>query len=394
MRTRPTTLVAAALLAAAPALAQDPSRFAIAGPDGRSDAARRADSLVRAIMTEPRTVRTSDGSMQTIPTNVPGMSAAVLHDGRLVWSGAFGWADVERGVAVVPGTKFRIGSISKVFTVAALARLAERGRLDWDAPVRRYVPAFPRKRHDFTVRQLAGHLAGIRHYRDDDPVGTRRFARLADGLAVFADDSLLFAPGTRYLYSSYGYNLLGVVVEAAAGTDYLRALGDEVLRPLGLRATVADHRDSLVLQRAAPYVLRPGGQVLNGPYEDVSYKWPSGGLLSTAEELARFGDAHLRPGFLGAETLRVLFTPQRLASGEATGVGIGWRVGTDRAGRRIVHHAGASSTGGRAVLVLYPDDGLVVAMLANVLAPFGEEDAARLAALFLADRPAPATKSP
>ncbi|HEX2189353.1 MAG TPA: serine hydrolase domain-containing protein [Longimicrobiaceae bacterium] len=323
-----------------------------------------------------------DGSSEEIRVQTPGMSAAVAVDGRIVWSEGFGLAELENEVRVTPATRFRIGSVSKLITAAAVMRLVDAGRMELDAPVRRYTPVFPEKRHPITIRQLAGHQSGIRHYRPDDPVGQRAFPTLAAGLEVFAADSLQFTPGTKYLYSSYGYNLLGVAIEGASGEPFLSFVRREVLHPLGMQSTVADHRDSVVAGRSGFYQLGRGMRIVNAPYDDVSYKWPSGGFLSTAEDLVRLGSAFLGPGFLSQASLLEMFTPQRLASGEPTVVGIGWRIGTDPAGRTFYHHGGAS-TGGRAVLVVYPRERVVAAVASNLRTPIDERDLARLAQLFL-----------
>jgi serine beta-lactamase-like protein LACTB, mitochondrial len=328
-------------------------------------------------------VRRADGSTAQLPNSIPGMSAAVAVRGRVVWSEGFGLADVERRVPATAETRYRVGSVSKLLTAAALARLVQAGRVDLDAPVQRYAPSFPVKPRPVTLRQLAGHQSGIRHYRiPGDPVGERTFATLAEGLAIFANDTLLFAPGTRYAYSSYGYNLLGVAIEGASGRPFLDAVRELVTRPLALWSVVADHRDSVVRDRTAFYDYGRDQRVVNARWDDASYKWPSGGYLATAADLASFGSAFLAPGFLDERTLQLVFTPQRLASGEATVVGLGWRIGRDSAGRTIYHHGGTSSPGGRAMLVVYPAEQVVVAMLANIAAIFDERDAGRLAGIF------------
>jgi CubicO group peptidase (beta-lactamase class C family) len=117
----------------------------------------------------------------------------------------------------------------------------------------------------------------------------------------------------------------------------------------------------------------------------LSYEWPSGGYLSTVEELARFGSAHLAPGVLSAGSLRLMLTSQRLRDGSETGVGIAWRIGRDSAGRTIHHHGGAS-TGGRAFLLVLPAERVVVALAPDAQLPFDERDAVRLANLFLLAR--------
>lgn len=316
---------------------------------------------------------------------IVGLSVAVARNGAVVWSEGFGLADVEQGVPVTPLTRFRIGSVSKVLTAAAVGRLVESGRLDLDAPVQRYVPSFPSKPWPITTRQLAGHLAGIRHYRDEENgvlKGAPHFSSVTAGLALFANDPLLFEPGTKYSYSSYGWNLVAAAIEGASKQEFLTVMQREVFDPLGLRHTGADHPFELVPNRTRFYRRAEDGRLLHEPYVDSSYKWAGGGFLSTAEDLVRFGAAHLRPGFLKAETLAMMQTTQHVKSGEATNVGIAWRIGQDAQGRRVLHHRGAIA-GGRTILMLYPESQTVVAIMANMYVDVVEPDAQRIGSLFI-----------
>src|SRR6059036_1750438 len=246
---------------------------------------------------------------------IPGLQVAVAVDGKLVWSEGFGYADLAGKVPVTAETQFRIGSVSKPLTAAAVALLLEQGKLDLDAPVQRYVPSFPDKGYPITTRQLAGHLAGIRHYRGDEFLRNRHFDTVLEGLAIFQGDSLLFPPGTKFSYSSYGWNLISAVVEGAAGQDFLTYMSRNVLRPLGLTHTAPDRVDSLIPNRTRFYERGADSGFVPAPPVDNSYKWAGGGFLSTAEDLVRFGSALLEPGFLKAATLELLFTPQHTTSG-------------------------------------------------------------------------------
>lgn len=313
----------------------------------------------------------------------PGLQAAVAVGGQVVWAEGFGEADAEGRVPVSPESRFRLGSISKLFTAAAVARLAEAGKLDLDAPVQRYVPAFPEKDHPVTPRQLAGHLAGIRHYAPPDFLRPpKRYARVADGLEIFQGDPLLFPPGSKYFYTSYGYNLLGAVVEGASGNDFWTTIDEQVLRPLHLTATGADDPERIIPGRVRFYARGADGALKNERPIDSSSKWPSAGFLSTASDLVRFASAHVADGYLKPETRALLFTSMKTSAGEETGVGLGWRIGTDAAGRRFYHHGGAID-GGRAFLLVYPEEKIAVALLANLSgARFAEGEAQKLAELF------------
>jgi len=155
-----------------------------------------------------------------------------------------------------------------------------------------------------------------------------------------------------------------------------------VFDPLGMINTVADYNDSIIPHRARPYMTTPQG-VVNAPYVDNSYKWAGGGFLSTPTDMVRLGMGHIGGGFLSDETLEVLWTSQRRNDGEETGYGIGWSVGTDRDGRRLVSHGGGS-IGGTTFLLLFPDDGVVVSIVGNARAPMTPGLAWTLAEPFLA----------
>ncbi len=297
---------------------------------------------------------------------IPGMQVAVALDGRLVWSEAFGYVDVEARTPVTRASQFRIGSVSKPLTAAAVALLVEQGTLDLDVPVQRYVPAFPEKPWPITTRELAGHTSGIRHYRGDEFLMNRPFRTVTEGLAVFAGDSLLFEPGTRFSYSSYGWCLISAVVEGASHEDFLTYMSRYVLGPLGLTHTAPDRGDSVVPDRTRFYDRdSAGGGFHRSPPVDNSYKWAGGGFISTAEDLVRFGSALLRPGFVRPETLTLLFTTQQTRDGRPTGYGVGWFLATDSLGHRRAFHGG-SSVGGSTAFGLDRDSHVVFAITTNL----------------------------
>jgi len=365
--------VALVVLAAPLGMAQEPGPASTLTADGLEPAASFAGRIVEALR---------EGS------GTPGVSVAVGVGDRIVWSGGFGWADLEQRVAVTPATRFRIGSVSKPLTAAALGVLVDAGRLDLDAEVQAYVPDFPRKRWPITSRQIAGHLAGIRHYDGDEFLSSRPYETVREGLAIFESDSLLFEPGTRFAYSSYGWNLLSAVIEGASGDDFLSFMEKRVFGPIGMRSTTADRPYAIVPDRARPYhgrVPEPG--LFNAPFVDNSYKWAGGGFLSTPEDLVRFGLEHLRSlreqGMLRPGTVRLLWTSQRRSDGEETGYGIGWSSGTTPGGRSWVGHGGGS-IGGTSYLLVLPEQETVVAMTTNFTrGPAGFRPALLIADSFL-----------
>jgi CubicO group peptidase (beta-lactamase class C family) len=304
---------------------------------------------------------------------IPGMSAAVWIGDGLAWSEAFGLADLEHDVPVTRETRFRLGSCSKILTATLTATLLQSGKVDLDRDIREYLPSFPRKEAPITLRQLLGHLAGIRHYTGKDfdssaPGGIidlRPYPNTESALALFKDDPLIAPPGEKYSYSTFGYTLIAAVLEAATKKPFLEFMHEELLSPLELTNTGGDEWQLVMSHRTSYYEKSKDGKIVHATPVNQAYKWAGGGLLSTADDLARFGSAHFSPGLLDSQTLTTMFTPQESNDGKETGVGLGWRIGTDSSGRRLVHHAG-SMGGCRAVLVVYPTDRIAVAILSNL----------------------------
>ena len=298
-------------------------------------------------------------------TLAPGAQVAVSRGGRIAWSRSFGCADLELDAPVGPETRFRIGSVSKPLTAAAIGLLVEEGKLDLDSPVQTYVPDFPKKAWPITTRLLAGHLAGVRHYERGEFEIRDHYATVRAGLAIFEKDALLFEPGTKFSYSSYGWNLISAVLEGASGEPFLSFMQKRVFAPAGMTRTSADEVAPIVPGRSRFYTRdETTGAVINAGYVDNSYKWAGGGFLSTAGDLVAFANALLEGRLLRPETLRLLWTSMKTADGKETDYGIGWTVDRDSKGRRRVRHSGGAM-GGTANLVIYPEERLVVALLVN-----------------------------
>src|SRR5688572_19316971 len=305
-----------------------------------------------------------------LDNHLPGVSVAVGQGSKVVYAEAFGWADLSREILATPRTLYPVGSISKSMTAAAAGLLWERGRLDFDAPIQKYLPDFPEKRWPITTRQLMGHIAGV--VRSGGIAEALRRERCENARAAAADvvaDTLLFEPGTQWRYSNYGYQLVGAVVEAAAGEPYLEFMDREVFMPAGMERTVPDLGDetdeSVKYDRAMFGTLRRGQDI------DMSCPMAAGGFLSTPTDLVRFWYAMLIDQIVDVATVDLLWTPQRLKSGAPTTYGFGWEIRTVSLGgedegpnTRMISHGG-SVLGGQAALMLLPDEDLVVAVMMN-----------------------------
>ena len=299
----------------------------------------------------------------------PGISIAVGVDQSIVWAEGFGYANVELEVPVTPLTKFRVGSVSKPMTVTALAILFERGEVDLDAPIQRYVKDFPVKQEgEITPRLLASHRSGIRHYRPDrsDWFVTDHYDNVLDALGIFANDPLLFTPDDRYSYSSHGFNLLSAVIQEASGVEFLTFMRENVWGPLNLRNTLADHSDYIIEHRASAYTRLPNGKLRNGPYVDNSYKWAGGGFLSTPTDLIHFGFGVFSGELLTDETLSLLTTPRSDADGSPGKryYGLGWSS-YPNIGEGWIGHGGGG-VGGNTIFLVNREAGVVIGISCNL----------------------------
>ena len=278
-------------------------------------------------------------------SHVPGVSVAVVENGDYEWSGGFGLADIENNVPASEHTLFRLGSISKSLTATAAMELFERGKLDLDAPVQKYCPAFPQKPWPISTRQVMGHLGGIRHYKsgsqDDPEIGnTKHFEdTIQSGLDFFKNDPLVSEPGKQFHYSTQGYTLVGCVIEGASAEKYVAFVKQNVFAPARMETTQADNRFTIIPYRTRFYQKTDAGVVQNADFLDSSYKIPGGGWLSSAEDMARFEVAILSDKLMRRATRDLMWTPLKPSDGSKDEYALGWATSTED-GIAVAGHAG------------------------------------------------------
>lgn len=301
-----------------------------------------------------------------VGVNVPGLSAAVVQGDQVVWAQGFGVADVEQGVMVRPESVFRIASISKPITAVAVMQLVERGLVSLEDPIQKYVPSYPRKpQGEIRIRHLLTHTSGIRHYKGNEFSLAESFPSLDRAIAVFRNDPLESAPGERYLYSTYGYNLLQGVVEQVTSRTFEEYLRSAVFGPAGMTTTYLERPQEIVRHRVRQYVRGTTPfSWLNAPYVDLSVKWAGGGLIATAGDIARFDIALNQGKLLRADTLEQMYTSARLTNGNQTGYGLGWMV-NQQGSRQFVAHSGGAM-GGTTYLLREPKARTAAVIFANL----------------------------
>ena len=306
--------------------------------------------------------------------NLPGVSVAVGVDGNIVWAEGFGWADIESKVAVTPATRFRIGTASTALTSAAVGLLLERDRLKIDEQIQVYVPEFPVKQWPVTLRQLMGHVAGVRtDSGDEGPLFEARCERPVEALQYFADDDLRFEPGTEYSYSSYGWILVSAAVEKAANEPFLTFMRTQVFEPLGMNDTRADAGTVPIPEVTSFYFPRFAADPRYGPdpMRPLEYSCYAGAsvFLSTPSDLVRFAMGINSGKLLQPATVQLLQASQQLASGQQTGYGLGWDLETATLSGKptpVVGHDGESLGGMVSSLLTFPEHGIVVSVTTNI----------------------------
>lgn len=306
------------------------------------------------------------------------LSAAMAFDGELQWAGATGWADIERALPATIVSRYRTGSVAKPLTATALIRMVDAGLLGLDDPLSVHVDGMPVELQPLTARLLGSHRAGVRHYSRIPPwwmgwheaFSTTHYATVADGLAVFANDSLQFEPGADFRYTTFGYSLLSRLMEGASGQSFDRVLQQYLFDPAGMRDTAVDVAGPMP-SRVAFFQAADGRWTPAYPI-DSSAKIAGGGMVSTPSDLARMGQALLGDELVSAAGKQALFTPLALADGRMNpeNYAIGWRIDTsvrllgEHRATPIIHHGGLQP-GGAAFLMVLPEHGLSVAVMTN-----------------------------
>jgi len=311
----------------------------------------------------------------------PGTAVAVAVGDRIVWSTAFGYADVDRLKAVSPATQFRIYQVAMPLTATVLARLAQEGRVDLDAPIHRYLPDLPDSGTTVTLRDLASNLAGVRDFAEDEEIPSP-CSGARDALRTISGRVFVRPPGLGLSVSRYSYLILSAALEAATGRRFEDLLADTVGGPAGMTSTMMDDPRRFLPGRTQFYERGFLGLLKTARTVDASCLSGAGGLVSTTDDMVRFGAALLRGELVRGEMLETMFTPRKTRGGQSTGYGLGWHVELDARGRPYAWHGGRG-VGGRAAIVVVPHARLVTVMLSNIEGERLDEHARRIAAYFL-----------
>jgi CubicO group peptidase (beta-lactamase class C family) len=294
---------------------------------------------------------------------IPGLTIGFVKD-DFTWVEGFGYADLENKTPAKAESAYRLASITKSMTAVGLLRLYEQGKINLDAELQSYVPYFPKKKHPITIRQLLGHLGGIRH---NNFIESRNREQMTTEKAVmqYAESELIAEPGTKYSYTTPGFNLLGAAIEGASGQVYGEYMREQVWRPLGMSDTRMDSARELIPNRVRGYAMIDG-EIKLSEAVDVSNKFAGGGTRSTVPDLLRFARGVMSHELLTPQTTELMFTPQANRAGRYSEgrYSMGWSIGPVSGHFTAQHSGGQQETS--TLLWVFPAMKFAVAVAANL----------------------------
>ena len=300
--------------------------------------------------------------------NIPGLSLAIVRDGKLMTAKAYGIANLELSVPATEKTVFLIYSITKTFTAVATMMLVEEGNISLEDPISKYLTELPAAWNPVTVRQLLNHTSGINSFTNHkrSPCGTRKDEldyTQADVLNEVACLPLDFPPGEQWAYSDTGYYLLGMLIEKASGKTYEQFLRERIFNPLGMRNTQQYSSTELIPNRADGYSWKNGAYTIAHLVQPV-IEFSNGGLVSTVLDLAKWDAALYTEKLLKKETLEHMWTNAKLNNGEVvTRYGLGFGLTPYQGHRRVAHPGGGP--GFTTAFSRFIDDKVTVILLTN-----------------------------
>ena len=318
-----------------------------------------------AFAQDEQAVREMDELMsKAYPPDEPGAAVIVVKNGKTLLRKGYGLADVELGVKVEPDMVFRLGSITKQFTAAAILLLAERGKLSLSDDMTKFFPDYPAKGRVVTVEHLLTHTSGIKSYTSLPAWLSmwRKDMTVSELIDLFKNEPPDFAPGEQWAYNNSGYILLGAIIEKVSGQTYEQFLRQNIFEPLGMTHTFYGSATRVIPRRVPGYSKTKDG-LQNAEYLSMTQPYAAGSLLSTVDDLALWDAALYTEKLLRQASLQRAWTPYVLKDGTPTGYGFGWSK-WQYEGHTVVEHGGGIN-GFTTMVVRFPDDRVYVAVLTN-----------------------------
>jgi D-alanyl-D-alanine carboxypeptidase len=296
---------------------------------------------------------------------IPGLSLAIIKDGKVIRANGYGFANLELQVPAAPDTVYEIGSISKQFASEALMLLVEDGKANLDDPINKYLPDnAPAAWQKITVRDLLNHTSGLKDWTEIKDFSYRREYSAEEFVALVKDFPLLYQPRDNWSYSNTNLPLVGIVVERASGKSYEEFVTERILKRLNLPSIRFKHQADVVPNRASGYELRNDRWENGEPFRPKIIA-PSGGILATATDLAKWWEAVLNGKIVKQTSLEQMLRPAKLNDGRTVAHGFAFFTDTFNKHKNIFHH-GSTVGGFGGVVRNFPKEKLTVAIIGNL----------------------------
>lgn len=341
-----------------------------------------AESLVTFMVNE----------LMKLPSMPPGISLAISSNNNIIFSKGFGYTNLKTKKMVTPETQFRAGSLSRLITITSLVKLIEDGKLSFDDKLHELLPNYPKKKHSFTIKQLASGLSGMENYTAQDTFTQTNYNSVDEALSVFSHVPLAHKPGEKYKYSIHSYTLLSKVIEKVSNQTFIDALNQDIFSPLSMNATGIEDLKNRSEQMTGLFKLNE--EEINKGYlmqidtlKDYSYSWAGAGIISTPTDLLKLANSYTN-GFIKKEELNTVFEIQKLNSGDTIRETIGWDKNWDMDDRKVFEQDG-SAEGTRNIVSVFPYEKLSIALMTNAFRLWAVEETAHTLAIPFLIKPSP-----
>jgi len=327
--------------------------------------------------------------------HIPGMSVAVVSQGKVIFSQQYGMANVELSVPVNSNSPFKIASLTKPITAIAVMMLVEETKISLDSMLSHYLPELPSQWSSVTVRQALSHTSGIPDYFESPDWSWRNSWRMdfthEEFINMASKASMTFKPGTSMKYSNSGFYLLGMLIEKVSGSSYQEYLDQHIFKPLQMNATRRDTSEGIVSNRVSGYTFT-NGSLKNAEYTSDTWAFSEGGIITTALDLSKLDSALYTNKILKRSTIEQMWTPTRLNNGKRGVIGdngagkpnyygLGWFI-SDYHNHKLVLHGG-EKPGYTSNYFRFTDDNLTIIVLSNLSSSPLYEIAGHIADLYL-----------
>src|ERR1051326_7448469 len=364
IRKRTFTMKKLSIFLAIPLLLSPIHRCSVEAQATRLSQTQASDKYADKLRTFEEFVR-----QQMAKNKIPGLTVGFIKD-DYIWVRGFGYADIENKTLATPDSAYRFASVQKSMTAAAILQLVEQHKINLYAEVHTYVPYFPKKKYPITVRQLLYHVSGIPHYVNrnlEQHIKEHKTTR--EAIAIFQNFDLIAEPGTKFSYSSYGYNLLGAVIEGASKQSYADYMREHIWQPLRMKDTRMDDPLDLIPNRVRGYQI-VNSELKNSEFIDVSSRFATGDTRGTVTDLLRFMKGLNDGKILSPKSVDLMYAPTRTRDGNISGFpntagyAMGWNLVPQSDGLVVINDGGQQET--RTFILNFPAKKFALAVAQNL----------------------------